>query len=93
MIGAAMHDAVADGRQPIAPRCASVKLSKRIKGIGERMRRAGRPAPLGQDRASGVAGDQMRRAASRSSISPRTVASAAAPSNRANFSSTSRRSG
>jgi hypothetical protein len=78
MVGAAMHDAVADGGEPLATQMGVDERQQGVEDGGKRIRAACRPASFGQHRADGIA--------SRSSISPRTVAcNPAAMSNRANF--------
>jgi hypothetical protein len=61
MVRTAMHDAVADSRQPIATKMSVGKFQQCVEGDGERKRGTCRPASLGQYGTGGVTGEKARR--------------------------------
>ena len=76
MVGAAMHDAVADRRQSIAAKMRVDERQQCVEHGGEsKPAVAGGQCLLRAIRAVGIAGEHMRCRISRSSTSPRTVAS------------------
>ncbi len=85
MSGTAMHDAVADGCQPVATKMRVGKREQCVEEGGERRRGTCRPAFLGQNIPVGITSEHMRSRVQVLDLTAHGCLQLASVSNRANF--------